>query len=170
MGNYSHVDRRSRFQNVIDGADDPSLGVACGFPSPYASVRVFEEEIRRRFKLLAWEVTCRCTVILPERGVDHAAQSKMTSQQFRRIHRFAFLASDDVSDFRNPILFKHPMNASESPGRQLPLRHWNTRIHYDFGMSDEKDICHRIAPPTASSGSLPGDIAARAVFLPVESI
>ena len=59
MGNYSYIDGRSRFQNIIDSAADPSLGVTCGFPSPYASTRVCEEEVCRGFKLLAWEVTGR---------------------------------------------------------------------------------------------------------------
>jgi hypothetical protein len=53
MGNYSYVAGRSRFQNPIDGTDDPSLGGACRLPSPYALVRALEEEGRRDFKLFA---------------------------------------------------------------------------------------------------------------------
>ena len=53
MGNYSYIDGRSRFQNAIDSIDDPSLGSACGLPSPRASVRLFEEEVRRG--LFMWQ-------------------------------------------------------------------------------------------------------------------
>jgi hypothetical protein len=53
MGNYGYIDGWNRFQNAIDSIDDPSLGSACGLPSPHASVGLFEEEVRRGFKLLA---------------------------------------------------------------------------------------------------------------------
>src|SRR5580704_2987113 len=148
MGNYSHIDGRSRFHNAVDSIDDPSLGSACGLPAPHASVGLFEEEIRRGFKLPALEIACRRAVVLSQLGSGGEVQAKMSSQQLGQVHRFAFLAADDVSDIGDPILFKHPVHTSNSPGRQLPLRDWNTRIHYDFGMGDEEDTCHRSVPPT----------------------
>jgi hypothetical protein len=39
----------------------------------------------------------------------------MSSQQLGQVHRFAFLAADDVSDIGDPILFKHLVSTSNSP-------------------------------------------------------
>jgi hypothetical protein len=40
----------------------------------------------------------------------------MSSQQLGHVHRFAFLAGDDVSDIRDPILFEHQVHAANSSG------------------------------------------------------
>jgi|HubBroStandDraft_4_1064222.scaffolds.fasta_scaffold21352_3 hypothetical protein len=39
MGDYGYVDGWCLFQNPIDRANDPSLGIACRLPSFHASVR-----------------------------------------------------------------------------------------------------------------------------------
>jgi hypothetical protein len=38
MGDYGYVDEWCPFQNPIDRADDPSLGIACRLPSFLATV------------------------------------------------------------------------------------------------------------------------------------
>jgi hypothetical protein len=144
MGNHSHVDGGSRFQNPVECIDDPSLGGACGLPSSHTSVRMLEEEIRRGFKLLARQVACGRAVVLSELGSCDVAQGKMSSEQLCRVHRFAFLTGNNVPDVRDPGLFEHPADTSFSPARQFPLRDWSQGIDDDFRMGDEVNTCHRI--------------------------